>query len=375
MLLRSALTRAGRRRAHLCKPAVCVRSGRRPDTPNIQRPRVAIYHLSVKTISRSAGRSATAAAAYRAGVAITDARTGEVHDYSRRSGVVSAEVIVPAGAPAWAADRAALWNAAEAAERRKNSTVAREFEVALPAELTAGQRRELAREFGRELAGRHGCAVDVAIHTPGRKGDNRNHHAHILVTTRRMGPEGFGEKTRELDDLKTGEVARWRERWAELANEALRQAGLTARVDHRTLAAQGLVRRATVHLGPAAAGYERRTGQDSRRRKDGRAEAEARQARDKAEGERTRELADVRQAVAETAGTLREAQQEREAAQALRQAAEAGRAEMRGRLDEWKRERAAMERRKAEIEAQQTRDVMRGRPGDERNGPKRGRSR
>ena len=336
---------------------------------------MAIYHLSVKTISRSAGRSATAAAAYRAGVAITDARTGEVHDYSRRSGVVSAEVIVPAGAPAWAADRAALWNAAEAAERRKNSTVAREFEVALPAELTAGQRRELAREFGRELAGRHGCAVDVAIHTPGRKGDNRNHHAHILVTTRRMGPEGFGEKTRELDDLKTGEVARWRERWAELANEALRQAGLTARVDHRTLAAQGLVRRATVHLGPAAAGYERRTGQDSRRRQDGRAEAEARQARDKAEGERTRELADVRQAVAETAGTLREAQQEREAAQALRQAAEAGRAEMRGRLDEWKRERAAMERRKAEIEAQQTRDVMRGRPGDERNGPKRGRSR
>ena len=97
---------------------------------------MAIFHLSVKTVSRSAGRSATAAAAYRAGVKITDERTGEIHDYTRKGGVESAAVILPDNAPEWARDRAQLWNAAEQAEKRKNSTVAREFEIALPAELS-----------------------------------------------------------------------------------------------------------------------------------------------------------------------------------------------------------------------------------------------
>ena len=165
---------------------------------------MAIYHLSVKTISRSAGRSATAAAAYRAGVEITDERTGEIHDYTRKGGVESAELVLPAGAPEWAADRAALWNAAEQAETRKNSTVAREFEIALPEELSPAERARLARDFARELVERHGCAADVCIHAPGKEGDNRNHHAHILLSTRRLGPEGFTEKTRELDDQKTG---------------------------------------------------------------------------------------------------------------------------------------------------------------------------
>ena len=124
---------------------------------------MAIYHLSVKTISRSAGRSATAAAAYRAGVEIADERTGEIHDYRRKGGVESAELVLPAGAPEWAADRAALWNAAEQAEKRKNSTVAREFEIALPAELSPDERQRLARDFARELVERHGCVADVAI--------------------------------------------------------------------------------------------------------------------------------------------------------------------------------------------------------------------
>ena len=112
---------------------------------------MAIYHLSVKTISRSAGRSATAAAAYRAGVEIADERTGEVHDYRRKGGVDSAELVLPVGAPEWAVDRAALWNAAEQAEKRKNSTVAREFEIALPAELSPDERQRLALDFAREL--------------------------------------------------------------------------------------------------------------------------------------------------------------------------------------------------------------------------------
>ena len=235
---------------------------------------MAIYHLSVKTVSRSTGRSATGAAAYRAGVEIVDERTGLVHDYTRRSGVVSADLSTPANAPAWASDRSALWNAAEMAETRKNSTVAREFELALPDELTPEQRRQLVATFARELVDRHGIAVDAAIHLPDREGDNRNHHAHVLTSTRRLGPEGFGEKARELDDRKTGPelVGQWRERWAELTNLALERAGERGRVDHRSLAAQRaaalgagdqeradrLDRSPTPHLGPVPSADLRR---------------------------------------------------------------------------------------------------------------------
>jgi len=229
---------------------------------------VAIYHLSVKTVSRSAGRSATAAAAYRAGVEIADERTGEIHDYTRKGGVESAELILPENAPEWATDRARLWNAAEQAEKRKNSTVAREFEIALPSELSPEERQRLAHDLAREIVERHGCAVDVAIHAPGKEGDDRNHHAHILCSTRRLGPEGFGEKTRELDDKATGSkiVTEWRERFASLQNERLHEAGEVARVDHRSLADQGIERMPTEHLGPAATAIERRTGGPSEKR-------------------------------------------------------------------------------------------------------------
>jgi ATP-dependent exoDNAse (exonuclease V) alpha subunit len=193
-------------------------------------------------------------------VEITDERTGEIHDYQRKAGVQSAELFLPADAPEWATDRAKLWNAAEQSEKRKNSTVAREFEVTLPSELSADQRRELTREFARELVKRHGFAVDVAIHAPGKDGDSKNHHAHILCTTRKLTPEGFTEKTRELDDRATGaaEVTHWREQWAGLTNAALERAGHAERVDHRTLEAQGIDREAGVHLGPTATAIERR---------------------------------------------------------------------------------------------------------------------
>lgn len=225
---------------------------------------MAIYHLSVKTISRSDGRSSTAASAYRAGVSITDQRTGEVHDYTRRHGVEASEMSLPDGSPGW--DRSQVWNAAETSEKRKNSTVAREYEVALPEELNQSERLALVREFAVELVRRHGVAVDFAIHTPGKEGDSRNHHAHVLTSTRRLGPEGFGEKSRELDAKETGskEVEHWRERWASLSNLALERAGQGARIDHRSLAAQraealalgdipradSLDRTPTQHLGP-----------------------------------------------------------------------------------------------------------------------------
>lgn len=254
---------------------------------------MAIFHLSVKTVSRSAGRSATAAAAYRAGVEIVDERTGQVHDYTRRSGVdrqFSPGLVLPADAPSWASDQSALWNAAEASETRKNSTVAREFEVALPAELTELQRADLVRRFAAEIVDRHSVAVDAWIHEPASKGDLRNWHAHVLTTTRRLGPDGFGEKARELDDRKTGEVEHWRARWAELVNEALAAAGSVERVDHRSLDAQrieaeaagdlvaavALDREPGRHRGPAATNVERRQ-RPSRRGDEHRARQERRQ--------------------------------------------------------------------------------------------------
>ena len=182
---------------------------------------MAIFHLSVKTISRSTGRTATAAAAYRAGARITDERTGEIHDYGRKRGIESATLIVPDNAPEWARDRHLLWNAAEQAERRRNSTVAREFEIALPAELSPESRAELAHDFARRIVKTHRCAADVCIHAPSRGGDQRNYHAHILLTTRRLGLDGLTEKTREMDDKTTGPelVKLWRETFAVLQNQ------------------------------------------------------------------------------------------------------------------------------------------------------------
>ena len=126
---------------------------------------MAIYHLAVKSVSRSTGRSAVAAVAYRAGVCLENERDGLVHDYTRRGGVEDAFIVVPEGAE-WAQDRSALWNAAEAAEKRKDAKVAREYELALPAELDAGQRRDLVRAFAEDIRDRYGVAVDAAIHAP-----------------------------------------------------------------------------------------------------------------------------------------------------------------------------------------------------------------
>lgn len=229
---------------------------------------MAIYHLSVKPISRAKGRSATAAAAYRAGCRIVDSRTGEIHNYQRKQGVEHAEIILPSGAPEWAKDREQLWNAAEHAERRKDACVAREFEVALPAELSPDARRKLALSFAQEMANSEGCGVDVAIHAPNPAGDQRNYHAHIMRTTRKIETDGLGEK---LDTEKAGrnrlnDLENIRQRWALLVNEHLKEHGYSERVDPRRLEEQGIERKASQHLGPSAIGYERRTGLVSEKR-------------------------------------------------------------------------------------------------------------
>jgi len=201
---------------------------------------LANYHLSVKKITRSSGRSAVAAAAYRSAELIYCEREGRTHDYTRKSGVEYLTIITPENAPAWAQDRASLWNHAEAAETRKNAATAREWEIALPAELDAEDRQDLAFRFASDLVERYGVVADVAIHAPHRDGDQRNHHAHILTTTRRIAEDGFTVKTRELDDRKLGSanVIDMRAHWAEMQNAALEQSGSIDRVDHRSLEAQ-----------------------------------------------------------------------------------------------------------------------------------------
>ncbi|OFS97187.1 hypothetical protein HMPREF3113_01525 [Stenotrophomonas sp. HMSC10F06] len=191
-----------------------------------------------------------AGAAYRAGLDLADLRTGERHDYTRKQGVVASGILAPAGSPEWAQDPAQLWNAAEAAETRKNSVVAREFLVSLPHELTDAQRAELARDLTANLVERFGFAAMFAIHAPDKNADERNHHVHILATTRRMEPTGLGAKTRELDDRKTGAVEEVRAKVASTINQHLERAGLSARVD----VAQGLGHRAAWARWPLSAG-------------------------------------------------------------------------------------------------------------------------
>ena len=223
---------------------------------------MAIFHMGIKAIKRAAGQTATGAAAYRSGERILDERTGKTHNHTSRKDVAHTEIFLPSqfgDAPMeWARDRTRLWNTAEAAEKRRDSRVAREFEVALPSELSAEQRRALARNFAREISDRYGVAVDLAIHDPRPANDSRNFHAHLLTTTREITPEGLGTKVgldmQPLQRFRMGladsgtEYVAVRERWASLTNEALREANIEARVDHRTLAAQGIDRQPVVHV-------------------------------------------------------------------------------------------------------------------------------
>ena len=197
---------------------------------------MAIYHLRASVISRSAGRSATAAAAYRVAERIEDRRTGLTFDYAARGGVDHTEILAPDHAPDWVYDRSELWNRVEESETRKNSQVAREVRVALPDELTHAQRVALVRDYAQAQFVDRGMVADIALHAPGRAGDERNHHAHILLTTREVDADGFTTKNRDWNKVEVLEG--WREAWARDSNAALERAGIEDRVDHRTLVAQ-----------------------------------------------------------------------------------------------------------------------------------------
>jgi Ti-type conjugative transfer relaxase TraA len=248
---------------------------------------MAIYHLAMKPVSRSTGRSSVAAAAYRSGTRLTNERDGLVHDYTHKGEIEHSEIVLPEGVAAeWALDRERLWNAAEFAEKRKDARVAWEFEVALPHELTRDERIELTRSFAQSLANRFGGAVDFSLHAPDDDMDVRNHHAHILMTTRVVGEEGLGDKTSlerenawlKANDLPTTDMQlkALRLEWEEMTNLALARAGHDVRVDHRSHQDRGLSIEPTSHVGVHAHQMEQRGEQVERQRLE--AEARARNA-------------------------------------------------------------------------------------------------
>lgn len=231
---------------------------------------MAIYHLSTKPVSRSSGRTATASIAYRAGIAIKDERTGKEHDYTKRKGVAYTQLHTPNGLKI---DRNELWNLAETTETRKNSRTAREIVVNLPHELSGRLRMMLVNDFAKDLANQYGVAVDVAIHTPDAQGDNRNHHAHIMLTTRKLERLESGRvaltsksqlemsntqlKERGLPSARE-ELKAIREQWANITNKHLKEAKIDARIDHRSHKDRGLEQLPTKKLGWEASALERK---------------------------------------------------------------------------------------------------------------------
>ena len=240
---------------------------------------IAIYHCSIKIVSRGKGKSAVAAAAYRAGEIIKNEYDGITHDYTRKGGVVHTEILLPDNAPPEYADRATLWNAVEKVESAKNSQLAREIELALPIELSLGQNTNLVREYAKQNFVRHGMCADICIHDTG----NGNPHVHILLTMRpfeknsewsaKSKKEYILDVSGERIRLKSGEfksrkipavdwnnrdkAEQWRAAWAEIANKYLERLNHPAQLDHRSYERQGLDIVPSIHLGVTASQMER----------------------------------------------------------------------------------------------------------------------
>ena len=206
---------------------------------------MASYHLSAQIVKRSEGRSSIAMSAYRSGQKLIDEVTGLVKDYRAKTKIFMSEILAPEGAPPWAINRQKLWNRVEAAEKRKDAQLARELNIALPSELNNDEMYKLAKGYVQSQFVKEGMIADVAYHN--LQGDNP--HVHIMLTTRRIEGEQFGQKVREWNERDTLKV--WRERWEVAANAALERAGSEARIDHRTLEAQGIDREPQIHVGPS----------------------------------------------------------------------------------------------------------------------------
>lgn len=243
-----------------------VRGGTSPRPPgHLHYRSMAIYHLTAQIFGRKAGRSSVACAAYRSGEVLVDTRTGETYRFARAERVAHKEIIAPLDAPAWATSRADLWNQVETRERRKDAQLAREFEVALPRELSLDQQRELVRGWIEAEITPAGAVADLAIH---HDKAGQNPHCHIMTTMRPVSADGWGpQKLRQWEDRSA--LAQWRASWAEHTNAALERAGVDDRVDHRSHADRGLEEEPTQKEGAAARGMEAR-GQISDRMEENR---------------------------------------------------------------------------------------------------------
>jgi Ti-type conjugative transfer relaxase TraA len=230
-----------------------------------------MYHLRAKIIGRSSaggarsaagaaayragGRGAAASAAYRAGTQLVDPRTGRTFDYAAKAqldadgfGILHSEIMLPLGAPSWMADRQALIDAIEARETRKDAQLLREIEVSLPRELTLDQQRALVRDFVRAAFVSKGMVADIAIHDERASDGGRNPHAHVLLSMRAIGPDGFGAKVRAWNAPAL--LREWREMWAEMVNERLAEHGHERRIDHRSHGARGMELEPDLYVGP-----------------------------------------------------------------------------------------------------------------------------
>ncbi|MCP3462887.1 Ti-type conjugative transfer relaxase TraA [Bradyrhizobium sp. CCGUVB23] len=217
---------------------------------------MAIYHLHVKVIGRKSGSSAVASAAYRSGSRLRDERLDRSHDFSTKRGVVHSEVMLPEHAPEAWSNRERLWNDVEAFEIRKDAQLAREVEFAIPREMTQAQGIELARDFVRGEFVDRGMIADLNVHWDMAEDGLAKPHAHVMLTMRAVDENGFGPKVREWN--RTEMVERWRRRWAELANERLAELDIDARIDHRSLEAQGLALEPQSQIGAPAKRIEDR---------------------------------------------------------------------------------------------------------------------
>jgi len=212
---------------------------------------MAIYHFSAKVISRANGSSALAAAAYRSASRLHDERLDRHHDFSNKAGVIHSDVMLPDGAPEEWHDRENLWNAVEAAEVRKDAQLAREIEFALPRELEQGEGIRLAREFVEREFVKRGMIADLNVHWDVGADGAPKPHAHVMLSMREAGGEGFGAKVRDWN--RTDLLDHWRESWAGHVNQRLAELDIDARVDHRSLEAQGIDLEPQHKIGPAAA--------------------------------------------------------------------------------------------------------------------------
>jgi Ti-type conjugative transfer relaxase TraA len=199
---------------------------------------MAIYHLHVKVIGRGSGASAVAAAAYCSASRLRDDRVDRSHDFTAKRGVVHSEVLLPEDAPEQWSDRERLWNNVEAFEARRDAQLAREVEFGLPRELTRAQGIELARDFVQSEFVERGMIADLNVHWDIGADGMPKSHAHVMLTMREVDEDGFGQKVREWN--RTEMVTRWRERWADFSNQRLAELNIDARIDHRSLADQGI---------------------------------------------------------------------------------------------------------------------------------------